>query len=85
MFFMNPFQILERDGPFTFPGSFLDSLITDIGFALDVYDSAEVNDISHIEHSIVAGEVDLVLGFAEDVHVPHDASEDVPVGEQAAF
>ena len=79
MFIMKFLKVVDRNGTLSFSGSLLDAGRASFRIALDIDDSFDFGDFVQVQHIPIALKVDLVLGFAQDFHVMHDAGEDIAI------
>ena len=82
---VNQLQVVQWDVVLPLTITLLYSLLANLGAALDVDDSFEVDDAVGFDEVVVELKVDGVLSLIEDVSVAHDAGKDLAVGEEGAL
>jgi len=82
---VNLLKVVQRDVVLPLTIALLYSLLANLGAALDVDDSFEVDDAVGFDKVVVELKVDRVLGLVENVSVAHDAGEDLAVREEGAL
>jgi hypothetical protein len=82
---VNLLQVVQRDVVLPLTITLLYSLLADLGAALNVDDSFEVDDTVGFDEVVVELKVDGVLSLVKYVSIAHDTGENLAVGEEGAL
>lgn len=85
VFFVQSFQVIQRNWILALSWSFLDSLLTYLGWTTDINNPRKVNYLLHLQHVFIALQVNFILSLVQDLHVLHDAGENESVAQQRSL